>query len=193
MSNLNFFAYKATYSFASFAQIENLQMEIRQRYITGIAFLIISVAVQAQSLRSYIKDDMKKELLKQMNPNLSPSVPTMQQSPSRGAKAQNEDILDYYNKHKAGSVLDIDPDKKYKISPNLTKYTGKDPINKLPDGHVEPIFHLGQWHLGNPSNRVDGLVSPSGLNLSGWKKKKLSEKSKKILINVYNMTLDNDL
>ncbi|PXV64448.1 hypothetical protein CLV62_11092 [Dysgonomonas alginatilytica] len=167
-------------------------MDIHQRYITSFVLLIISVSIQAQSLKSYIKDDMKKELLKQVKPKLSAPGSTMQKSPL-DTKAEDADLLEYYQKYKAGSVLDVDIDKNYKINPNLTKYSGKDPINKLPDGYVVPVFNLGHWGFANPSNRVDGLVTPSGTDLSGGGRKRLSKKSRKILINVYKMTLDDDL
>lgn len=167
-------------------------MDFHQRYVTSFVLLIISVSINAQSLKSYIKDDMKKELLKQVKPKLSAPGSTMKQSPL-DSKAEDDDLLEYYKKSRMGSVLDVDIDKNYKISPNVTKYTGKDPINKLPDGYVVPVFNLGHWSFGNTSNRVDGLVTPSGLDLSGGGKKKLSKKSRDILINVYKMTLDDDL
>lgn len=169
-------------------------MDFHQKYITSFVLLVMSVAIQAQSLKSYIKDDVKKELLKQIKPKLSPHGSDTQNSTLASQALEEENLLDFYNKYKAGTGDIIFEEKdKYKINPIVTTYTGKDPINKLPDGYVVPVFNLGHWNFANPSNRVDGLVFPSGLDLSGGGKKKLSKKSRDILINVYNMTIDENL
>lgn len=167
-----------------------LKMDFHQRCVTSFVFLVISVTIQAQNLKSYIKDDVKKELLKQIKPKLSPSGSGAQQSQA----LEEESLLDFYNKYKAGvgDVLFHETDK-YKINPIVTTYTGKDPINKLPDGYVIPVFNLGRWEFANPSNRVDGLVTPSGLDLSGGGRKRLSKKSRDILINIYHMSIDDDM
>lgn len=164
-------------------------MDLRQKYVTSCVFLVISMSIQAQNLKSSIKDDMKKDLLKQIKPTLSTPGSTMEKSPLNSKAVQEDDLLEFYKKYKSGSGgAEFEP--KYQINPHVTTYSGKDPINKQPDGYVEPVFQGGHWILANPTRRVDGLVVPSGLDLSGGGKKKLSKKSRDILTNVLGMTID---
>lgn len=164
-------------------------MDLRQKYVTSFIFLVISISIQAQNLRSSIKDDIKKDLLKQIKPTLSTPGSTMEKSPTNSKAVQEDNLLEFYKKYKSGSG-GAEFESKYLINPNLTTYSGKDPINKLPDGYVTPVFQNGQWIFANPTTRVDGLVVPSGLNLSGGGKKKLSKKSRDILTHVLGMTID---
>lgn len=164
-------------------------MDLRPKYVTSCIFLVVSISIQAQSLRSSIKDDIKKDLLKQIKPTLSSPGSTMEQSPMNSKAIQEDNLLEFYKKYKSGSG-GAEFESKYQINPNLTTYNGKEPINKLPDGYAVPVFHNGQWILANPNTRVDGLVVPSGLDLSGGGKKKLSKKSRDILINVLGMTIE---
>lgn len=164
-------------------------MDLHQKYVTSCIFLVISLSIQAQNLRSSIKDDMKKDLLKQIKPTLSTPGSSMEKSSTNSKAIQEDNLLEFYKKYKSGSG-GAEFESKYLINPNLTTYNGKDPINKLPDGYVVPVFQNGQWVFANPSTRVDGLVTPSGLNLSGGGKKKLSKKSRDILINILGMTID---
>lgn len=164
-------------------------MDLHQKYVTSVVFLVISISIQAQNLRSSIKDDIKKDLLKQIKPILSTPGSTMEKSPLNSKAVQEDDLLEFYKKYKSGSG-GAEFESKYQISPNVITYNGKDPINKQPDGYVEPVFEGGHWILANPTRRLDGLVVPSGLDLSGGGKKKLSKKSRDILINVLGMTID---
>lgn len=167
-------------------------MSLYQKYITSCIFILVSVSIQAQSLSSSIKEDMKKDLLKQIKPTLSYPSPTMEKSPINSTAVQDDDILKFYNKYKSGTGgAEFEP--KYQISPNVTTYSGKDPINKLPDGYVVPVFQNGQWVFANPNMRVDGLVAPSGINLSGGGKKRLSKRTRDILVNIFGMEIDDNL
>lgn len=167
-------------------------MDLHLKYVTGTIFFIISISVQGQDLKSLIKDDIRKDLLKQIKPALSPPGTTMEKSTTKSKAVQEDNLLEFYKKYKSGSG-GAEFESKYQINPNVTTYNGKDPINKQADGHVEPVFQGGRWILANPTNRVDGLVVPSGMDLSGGGKKKLSKKSREVLINVLGMTLEENL
>ncbi len=164
-------------------------MEFYQKYVASCICVLISISIHAQNLKLSIKDDMKKDLLKQIKPTLSGLGSSMEKSSSNPQTVQEGDLLEFYKKYKSGSG-GAEFESKYQISPHVTTYNGKDPINKLPDGYVEPVFQNGQWIFANPSKRVDGLVVPSGLDLSGGGKKKLSKKSRDILVNVLGMTIE---
>lgn len=164
-------------------------MDLRQKYVTSFVFVVISISVQAQNLKSSIKDDIKKDLLKQIKPTLSTPGSTMEKSPLNSKAVQEDNLLEFYKKYKSGSG-GAEFETKYQISPNVATYNGKDPINKQPDGHAEPVFQGGHWILANPTRRVDGLIVPSGMDLAGGGKKKLSKKSRDILTNVLGMSID---
>lgn len=157
---------------------------MQQYYLTGILFITISFASQAQSLSSSLKDDMKKELLKQIKPTLS--NPNMQQYKVNNGAVREDDLSKYVQKLKSGGA---EFDDRYKINPHAISYTSDMPINKLPDGYVVPIYTGGHFIFANPNMNVNGLVTPSGIDLSGAKRKKMSAKAKNLLDHV----LVNDL
>lgn len=164
-------------------------MTLSQRCVTSFLFLSIGITLQAQSsLSGSIKDEMKKDLLKQIKPSILPP-PSFRQQVTPGKAIQDDDLLEFakkYQKKTGGAEFDD----KYKLGEGLKNLRSNIPLNKLPDGHVTPVFNNGRWEFMSTANRVDGLVMPSGMNLSGGGAKKLSEKSKKILINVFGMDVD---
>lgn len=165
-------------------------MDIKYIYITGLIFIILPASIQSQNLSSSIKDDMKKELMKQIKPSLNLSNPSMQQSPNAANKTiQNDDLLEFYRKYKSGSG-GAEFNDRYQVNPRAITYSSDIPINKLPDGYVVPVYTGGHFIFANPTSNVNGLVTPSGMNLSGWKKKKLSAKSKSILENVFGIRVE---
>lgn len=169
-------------------------MDFQQYCIASILLFSLSSSIQAQSisssLKSSIKDDIKKDLMKQVSPTITQPGSSMIMSPSGGSKAiQNDNLPEFSKKYRKGSGGEEFEDK-YRISPHVTTYSSSTPVNKLPDGHVVPVFTGGQWIFANPTTRVDGLVYPSGLNLSGGGKKKMSSKAKAILEHVFGMTVE---
>lgn len=141
------------------------------------------------SLKSTLKDDMRKEILKSVKPQMKLPDLSLRQTEVAASLIQTESLEEFSKKYRKGSGGE-EFESKYKISPNLTRYTGRDPVNKLPDGYVIPVFNGGKWEFANPSTRVDGLIFPSGLNLSGGGKKKMSAKAKLILQTVFGMEVD---
>lgn len=164
-------------------------MNFSQRCVTSFLFLSIGITLQAQSsLSGSIRDEIKKDLLKQIKPTSLPPSSFRQQS-TLGKAIQDDDLSEFAKKYqkKTGGAEFED---KYQLGEGLKNLRSNIPLNKLPDGHVTPVFNNGRWEFMNTANRVDGLVTPSGLNLSGGGAKKLSEKSKNILINVFGIEVD---
>lgn len=154
---------------------------MQQYYLTGILFMTVFLVSQAQSLSLSIKDDMKKELMKQIKPSLSPTNPNTQQYNLNPQAVQEDDLLKYYKKYKSGGA---EFDDRYKINPQAITYNSEIPINKLPDGYVVPVYSGGHFIFANPNMNVNGLVTPSGTDLSGAKRKKMSTKAKNLLDHV---------
>lgn len=163
-----------------------IMMNFGQRCVASFIFLSIGVALQAQSsLTGSIKNEMKKDLLKQVKPSsLNPSQTLRSQSENTKA-IQDESLLEFAKKYQK-STGGAEFEDKYKLGEGLTNTL----LNKLPDGHVTPVFNNGRWEFMNTANRIDGLIVPSGLNLSGGGTKKISEKSKKILRYVFGIEVD---
>lgn len=159
----------------------------------GAMLIVFSVSVQAQSisssLKSSIKDDIRKDLLKQVKPATITPNAGMRQSTTKSKAIHNDNLFEY-NKIVTGSG-GIEFEDKYTVDAlkKSLKNTST-PLNKLPDGYVVPVFTGGQWIFANPVARVDGLVIPSGLDLSGGGKKKMSNKAKHILEHVFGMKVE---
>lgn len=168
-------------------------MDVTQRCLTGVTsifFFSVSVCLNAQqsSLSVSIKEDIKKDLLRQIKPSSLTKSP-MQPYKSSSSAIREESLLEY-SKRMTKSTAGEEFDDKYQVAPSILNITSDVPLNKLPDGHVTPEFINGKWVFTNTATRVDGLVIPSGLDLSGGGTKKISEKSKNILINVLGMEVD---
>lgn len=165
-------------------------MDITQRCLTISFLLSCSVFTQAQnsSLSVSIKDEMKKDLLKQIKPS-SVSGSSMQQH-KYSIGDLKEETLSEYIKRKVKSSAGEEFDDKYKVAESITNINPKVPLNKLPDGHVTPEFINGRWVFVNTAKTLDGLVKPSGIDLSGGGTKKMSEKTKNILKNVLGQEVD---
>jgi len=165
-------------------------MDIQYRHIVGILFITLSLSVQAQSvsssLKSSLKDDIRRDLLKQVKP--PQAIPGSSMRPHISSqKAIRDESLEEFSKKYITGTGGAEFDDKYHINPHVTTYSSSVPINKLPDGYVVPVFTGGHWIFANPTSRVDGLVYPSGIDLSGGGKKKMSAKAKSILENVFGM------
>lgn len=169
-------------------------MDYQQRCLSGIILVMVSVSIHAQSvsssLRSSIKDDMRKDLLKQVKPStISPNT-QMRQSTAGSKAVDSENLLDFSKKYRKGSGGEEFEDKYTLDGIKKSIKNTSTPINKLPDGYVVPVFTGGRWVFANPTTRADGLVYPSGINLSGGGKKKMSAKAKAILENVFGMKVE---
>lgn len=171
-------------------------MDYKQYYLMGVLLLTITIPGQAQSipltLKSSIKDDMKKDLMKQVNPGSTIYGSQLYDKSSYSPKAIQDDDLTGLNKiYKNGKSIDLRAfDDKYQINPLVITYTSSTPVNQLPAGYVVPVFTGGRWVWANPNTRVDQLVYPSGIDLSGGGKKKMSAKARAILEHVFGMEVE---
>lgn len=160
---------------------------IYAKFLLSIVMVSFSVMVYGQ----YGGDDYKKELWKTIKP--SSTVPLTLSGSKTSASEQKSLIENKYQKSyydylykSLDHLLEI-TEPEYRITPGLTTYRGDVPLNTLPVNATQIVFMGGHFHI----IPVGGsLVFPSGLNLSGGGKKKLSAKSKNILINVYGMEVD---
>lgn len=137
-------------------------------------------------------DDYKKELWKTIQPTgKNPlSLPkTLKKDEDKSNILENKYSKAYSN-YKYGDdlnhLLEI-TDAKYKLSPNLIQYNGVTPLNELPAGSTQIVYMGGHFYFVNTGG---SLVVPSGISLTGGGRKKLSEKSKSILVNVYGMEIE---
>lgn len=143
----------------------------------------------SSSLKLSLKSELKRSLLDQIKPSSVGAAAPMYQYQGN-AKPTSESLEEFSRKYIRGTGGSEYEDK-YHIRPELYQLgNGAAPLNKLPLGYAVPVFNNGKWEFGNPSTRVDGLVVPSGLNLSGGGKKKLSRKSRAILEHTFNMKVD---
>ncbi len=171
-------------------------MKVRNIYSK---FLLYFFIVSANSLTyaqiSIVGDDYKKELWKSINPsnnkpltlpgsvNIKPNKLIEKETP-----LDNKYIKSYLNyKYKGLDHLVEITEAKYKLNPNLTKYSGIAPLNRLPEGSTQTVYMGGHFYIVSTAGT---LVVPTGLNLGGGGSKKLSEKSKNILINVFGKEIE---
>lgn len=155
-----------------------------------------AISVQAQSvsstLKSSIKEDMKQDWLKQVKPGSKiHSSPIYDNSPLSKKTVQGKDYTGLGKIYQNGIDLTAFDDK-YKVNPLAITYNSSVPINQLPAGYVVPMFIGGRFIWANPNTRVDQLVYPSGIDLSGGGKKKMSAKAKNILKYVFGMEVEED-
>ena len=158
------------------------------KYLLSFIFSAISIYSYGQSI---LGDDYKKELWKTIKPSeksplrLSPS----EKSVEKESFLENK-YMKAYNNSRYGKNLDhlmeiAEP--KYKISPALTEYKGSVPLNVPQPGSTTWVYMGGHFYLVS----VAGIpVFPSGISLFGGDKKKLSAKSKSILVNVFGMEVE---
>lgn len=169
-------------------------MDYRQYCCISVFLLSTIIAAQAQdiqsSLKFSIKDEMKKDLMKQVKPGATLYNSPLYENNSTKAMPAN-DLIGLDKIYVNGKVIDLSAfDDKYQINPIVTTYTSSTPINQLPAGYVVPVFTGGRWVWANPNTRVDQLVYPSGIDLSGGGKKKMSAKARSILEHVFGMEVE---
>lgn len=93
-----------------------------------------------------------------------------------------------YYKYKFGgvSLFNSDDFEKYKVRPEAYTYYGDEPLDVLPAGSTQVVYMGGHFYYVS----IAGFrASGRGSNLSGWKTKKISAKSKSILRFVYDMPI----
>ena len=161
--------------------------------VRSLLCLVVTSAFQemkGQSLSTSIKNEMKKDLLKQVNPSMATPNSSMKQSPNTVNNTMNSDnLLEFSKKYRKGSGGE-EFDSRYKVNPHAVTYSSKVPINQIEPGKVIPIYNGGHFIFVNPATNAKGLVTPSGLDLSGGGKKKMSNRTRLILEQVFGVVLE---
>lgn len=170
-------------------------MKVRNIYSFLLYFFIVSANSFTCAQISIAGDDYKKELWKSINPSSNTPL-TLPGSANLGAEKlieketpiNNKYIKSYLNyKYKGLDHLIEITETKYKLNPNLTKYSGIVPLNQLPDGSTQTVYMNGHFYI---ISTAGALVIPSGMTLGDRDSKKLSDKSKNILINVFGKEIE---
>ena len=164
-----------------------------KNYTKALLFgtVIMSIHLNALGQGAVFGDDYKKELWKTIKPSEKKSYwPSPSSTKNDSKSVIDNKYIKSYNNYKLNSNLDhlleiTEP--KYKLNPYIGVYNGVTPINQLPAGSTQIVFMGGHFYFVGTGG---SLVFPSGIDLLGGGPKKLSEKSKNILINVFGMEID---
>lgn len=167
-------------------------------FFWGCIFTCIGTTASAQI--SAIQEDYKKELLKSIRPadlsikqDLRVSTPIL----TKESFLDNE-YKKAYDRYRFGHLDSYKSD--YTLSPMITN-VGNMVVKILPAGSTQVVYMGGHFYFisnGGSGAPGDGIAtSPTGsggviggLNLSGWKKKTVSKKSKQILKELYGIEGD---
>ncbi|MFR9166546.1 MAG: hypothetical protein ACLVKO_10150 [Dysgonomonas sp.] len=167
--------------------MKNNDIDIHTKLIVSIVISLIGICGYGQN--SIIGDDYKKELWKTIKPTNESKfeLPGSSLKSSKEIINENKYIRSYHNyKNNLDNLIEITKPK-YTINPGIFTYKGSTPLNQLPRGSTQLVFMGGHFYFV-PTGGL--LVVPSGFDFSGGGRKKLSEKSKSILQNVYGMEID---
>lgn len=166
-------------------------MELRHQYVASVMFVALTMnnvyAQNREQFKSFMKDERKRELLNDFKPSLSPQKLPQMIKPDKGEGISDKDVARYYHKYKTGmfpeELTDI-PDT-LNVNKNILNFS-VDAVK--PAGYTEPVYMGGKFVLANPVS--NGNAGGNGMNLSGWKPKKLSKRAQLILKNVLGMEVD---
>lgn len=172
-----------------------------QTRIMRISPLLVMFVLNEMLYSQSVQSELKKDLWKSIKPyggksdvgtsgsSTSLLGPTTTSAPS-GA---THDVMYYYYKMKTHVVLE-DFHEQYRrahqIDPRIYTYNGDEPITKIKARYLETVFMGGHFQEISPS--ANNVVSPSGftIDISGGGRKRVSEKTKKILKEVYGREVE---
>ncbi|HCO67090.1 MAG TPA: hypothetical protein DIT04_04930 [Dysgonomonas sp.] len=170
-------------------------MDCKQIYLC-IFLSLLAISLKAQGIPEELKSSINEEKKKNWLNNARSGSKTYGSPRQYIERGSSKAIVgkDYTGLDKIyGNGIDWSAfDDKYQVNPAVYTYSSKVPINQLPPGYVIPMFIGGRFVWANPNTRVDQLVIPSGINLSGGGKKPMSEKAKNILKYVFGMEVEED-
>lgn len=165
-------------------------MDFKQPCVISFV-LLISVINNAYSqnnreqLKSFLKEDRRKDLIKQFEPSYSPhKTNAVSNFHKEKTTISDEDVARYYYKYKTGMFPEQTADS-VKFNLYITKeaiYRIKGNERSLKADPVRTVYDIDP-------NAPRAKVGISG-NLSGWNPKKLSKKAQNILVNVLGMEVD---
>lgn len=169
---------------------------------TSLTFFIISVTLQAQSIS--INDDRKRFILDEIKPPQLKTNPQLRNDKSEKKSVITDDLLGISKKYRSGGA---EFDTKYDTiliestikNIDLTKNDSCTQINTIINNgkiyYVPKKEYEYQLDKLSQRHRLQGVminITIGGFNLSGWKKKKLSKKTKSILQNTYGIEIEED-
>ncbi|MFT4072680.1 MAG: hypothetical protein QM654_12265 [Dysgonamonadaceae bacterium] len=159
------------------------------RFIQNISPLLFILYTSESVFGQSIQHELKKDLWKTIKPYSSkgdnPTNPTVRAPQALDDYNKLPDVMEYYYKTKSKMTLDDFYDeykRTHTVNPNVYTFYGDEPINKVKAGYLTPELFGGHFQMVPAKSNY---IKPSGLNLSGGGRKKLSEKTKKILKEVF--------
>ncbi|OJU48751.1 MAG: hypothetical protein BGN96_11410 [Bacteroidales bacterium 45-6] len=173
-------------------------MSIRAR-IMRISPLIVMLVVSDTAYSQMVQSELKKDLWKTIKPYgekkdmpMSFSSPLLNPVPALSTPTAH-DVMYYYNKMKTNVVLE-DFYEQYRIThvvdPHLYTYSGDEPLTKIKAGYLETVFMGGHFQQVSPPGNTVGSGSGFTIDISGGGRKHVSEKTKKILKEVYDREVE---
>ncbi|HCO67089.1 MAG TPA: hypothetical protein DIT04_04925 [Dysgonomonas sp.] len=180
-------------------------MNVKQRYIVSSIFIIITASSQAQSIRELVKDDRRKSILQDIKPSGVVTPPRIVDQ-SEMTPEKMDKILDRDTKSRYG-IDELRTVKELEVSPYLLNIPEEDLLKVEPGTPFKTLLVNGKFKnipiknyeaeqkLDQMSqrHRLQGLMISTGvggLNLSGFKEKKMSKKAKNILEHVFGMQIE---
>lgn len=178
-------------------------MDVKQRYIASSIFLTLVFSIHAQSIRELVKDERKRSILENVKPSHIISRPISKQTEIKSQTFDNDPDTERRAKYGIDQFTEV---KNLEVSPYLLDIP-KEQILKIEHGTATKTFLVNGKFMTIPVNyeheqrldqmsqrhRLQGLMITTGamgVNLSGYKKKKISKKAKNILENVFGMKVE---
>lgn len=152
-------------------------LDYRSKFVFVTMFtLCMSTHTMAQIS---IKDELKKDLLKSVNPINDFKSNPLSQSYDNNVISKKDALRSYINK---GIGVEAKP--KYEVHPNAYTYFNKGELKELWRSNVTTVYEGGHFIQGMP------IPTLGGFSFSVGGQKKVSEKDKKILKNVYGQEVE---
>jgi hypothetical protein len=174
-------------------------MSIRTR-IMRISPLIVMFVVSDTIYSQMVQSELKKDLWRTIEPYgekndmpMNSASMSLLNPTTLTPSTVTHDVMYYYYKIKTNVVLE-DFYERYRrshtVDPHLYTYNGDEPLTKIRAGYLETVFMGGHFQqVSPPANNVG---SPAGftIDISGGGRKHVSEKTKKILKEVYDREVE---
>lgn len=165
-----------------------------------ISPLIVMFSVGDALYSQMVQSELKKDLWKTVKPYgekndvpMSSSASSLISPPSSLLPSVGHDVMYYYYKMKTNVVLEDFYEqyrRSHKIDPHVYTYNGDEPLTKIKVGYLETVFMGGRFQQVSPASNNVGSPSGFTLDISGGGRKHVSEKTKKILKEVYDREVE---
>lgn len=174
-------------------------MKFRSSYVISIIMFVVSTTIQAQSWQKSIRDDQRKQRLNQIKPPIENQMSDKMKHEDVNILETKDETNILARKNRIKQTGGAEFDDKYDVK-KLVKTINNENLLKVEKGtHTKVILFNGkarlvkvqdtEYHLNRISqyDKLGGLKVSSGfggLNLSGYKKKEMSKKSRSLLNHV---------